>query len=507
MSEFAVEMRDITKQFPRVLANDQVSFVVRKGEIHALVGENGAGKSTLMNLLYGLLRPDKGTIAIHGQERYFSGPADAIACGIGMVHQHFMLIPPLTVAENVILGQEPSRRGLVDIANANRVVRDLSEQYGLQVDPLAKVESLSVGIQQRIEIIKILYRGADILVLDEPTAVLTPQESNELFDILRALKAQGKTIILITHKLQEVMRISDQVTVMRRGKVVGNVATAATSKSELATMMVGREVLFRVERSAAHPGEDVLRIHDLHAMNNKRLLCLRGISLEVKAGEILGLAGVEGNGQTELVEVLTGLRKAEQGHAYIEGRDVTNLPPKQVRANGVAHIPEDRHRRGLILDYTVAQNIVLGIHDKPPYVKRLGFFDAINFPPITQKATRLIEEFDIRPTEPDNLARHLSGGNQQKVIVARELDQNPCLIIAAQPTRGVDVGSIEFIHQRLVQARDQHKAVLLISADLDEILSLSDRIAVIYDGKIVGMLQPHEASEERLGLMMTGGGK
>ncbi|GAK51943.1 ABC transporter related [Candidatus Moduliflexus flocculans] len=507
MSEFAVEMREITKQFPRVLANDHVSFIVKKGEIHALVGENGAGKSTLMNLLYGLLRPDKGTIAIHGQARHFSGPADAIASGIGMVHQHFMLIPPLTVAENVILGQEPSKNGLVDIAKANRVVRELSEQYGLQVDPLAKVETLSVGIQQRIEIIKILYRGADILILDEPTAVLTPQESNELFDILRALKAQGKTIILITHKLQEVMRISDQVTVMRRGKVVGNVATANTSKSELATMMVGREVLFRVVRNEARPGEDVLRIQDLHAKNNKHLPCLRGISLSVKAGEILGLAGVEGNGQTELVEALTGLRKAEEGHIYIEGRDVTNLLPKQVRANGVAHIPEDRHRRGLVLDYTVAQNIVLGIHYQPPYVKRLGFFDAINFSSIAQKARRLIEEFDIRPPEQDNLARHLSGGNQQKVIVARELDQNPCLIIAAQPTRGVDVGSIEFIHQRLVQARDNNKAVLLISADLDEILSLSDRIAVIYDGKIVGMLQPHEASEERLGLMMTGGGK
>jgi len=507
VSEFAVEMREITKQFPRVLANDRVSFTVKKGEIHALVGENGAGKSTLMNLLYGLLRPDKGTIAIHGQERHFSGPADAIASGIGMVHQHFMLIPPLTVAENVILGQEPSKKGLVDIAKANRVVRELSEQYGLQVDPLAKVEALSVGIQQRIEIIKILYRGADILILDEPTAVLTPQESNELFEILRALKAQGKTIILITHKLQEVMRISDQVTVMRRGKVVGNVATANTSKSELATMMVGREVLFRVKRNPAHPGEDVLNIRELHAENNKHLPCLRGISLNVKAGEILGLAGVEGNGQTELVEVLAGLRKAEQGHVYVEGRELTNLLPKQVRANGVAHIPEDRHRRGLVLDYTVAQNIVLGIHYQPPYVKRLGFFDAINFPSITQKAERLIQEFDIRPTEHDNLARHLSGGNQQKIVVARELDQNPSLIIAAQPTRGVDVGSIEFIHQRLVQARDQNKAVLLISADLDEILSLSDRIAVIYDGKIVGMLQPHEASEERLGLMMTGGGK
>jgi len=507
VAEFAVEMRKITKQFPLVFANDDVSFTVQKGEIHALVGENGAGKTTLMNILYGLLRSDSGTIAVNGQDVNFSDPGDAIDHGIGMVHQHFMLIPPLTVAENVVLGKEPSRRGFVDGARANQIVRDLSNQYGLRVDPTARVETLSVGIEQRIEIIKVLYRGAEILILDEPTAVLTPQEVEELFEILWSLKTQGKTIIFITHKLQEVMAISDMVTVMRRGKVVGRVATKATSKSEIATMMVGREVLFRVERGLAHPGADVLKVENLHALNNKRLPALRGVSFTVRQGEILGIAGVEGNGQTELVEVLTGLRKAEQGQVYLDATAITNLSPQLVRERGIGHIPEDRHRRGLVLDFTVAQNMVLGIHYRPPFVKRLGFFDVINFAPIKEKAARLIAEFDVRPPDQENLAGNLSGGNQQKVIVAREFDQNPKLMVAAQPTRGLDVGSTEFIHQRLIQARDASKAVLLISADLEEILSLSDRIAVIYEGQIVGVLNPEEATEERLGLMMTGGGR
>lgn len=506
MAEFAVEMRNIIKQFPLVLANDDVTFLVKKGEVHALVGENGAGKSTLMNILYGLLRPDKGTIAVSGKPVHFAGPGDAIANGIGMVHQHFMLIPPLTVAENVVLGKEPVRRGRLDIAQANKVVQDLSDQYGLKVDPIAKVETLSVGIQQRIEIIKVLYRGAEILILDEPTAVLTPQEVEELFSILRSLKAQGKTIIFITHKLQEVMAISDMVTVMRRGNVVGSIATKDTSKSEIATMMVGREVLFRVERKKAQPGAEVLIVENLHALDNKHLPALRGVSFCVKQGEILGIAGVEGNGQTELVEVLTGLRKAEQGTVKVSGKVITNYLPRAIREHGVAHIPEDRHRRGLVLDYTVAQNMVLGIHYQPPFVKHLGL-DVINFAPIREKAERLIQEFDVRPTDQNNLAGNLSGGNQQKVIVAREFDQNPQLLLAAQPTRGIDVGSIEFIHQRLVQARDAGKAVLLVSADLEEILSLSDRIAVMYEGEIVGIVTPEEATEERLGLMMTGGGK
>ncbi|UCG09552.1 MAG: ABC transporter ATP-binding protein [Desulfobacterales bacterium] len=498
-------MQNICKQFPLVLANDDVTFTVQQGEIHALVGENGAGKSTLMNILYGLLRLDSGRISVNGQVVHFAGPGDAIAHGIGMVHQHFMLIPPLTVAENVVLGQEPSKKGFVDIARANQIVQALSDQYGLKVDPAAKVETLSVGIEQRIEIIKVLYRGAEILILDEPTAVLIPQEVDELFEILRSLKNQGKTIIFITHKLQEVMAVSDAVTVMRRGKVVGTVRTENTTRQEIATMMVGRQVLFRVERTQAEPGAVVLTVKDLKALNNKNLPALRGISFSVREGEILGIAGVEGNGQTELVEVLTGLRKAESGTVELNGQVITNYSPRLIRESGTGHIPEDRRRRGLVLDFTVAQNMVLGIHYRPPFVRQLGL-DVINFGPIREKAQRLLKEFDIRPPDQENLAGNLSGGNQQKVIVAREFDQNPKLLIAAQPTRGIDVGSIEFIHQRLLQARNKGKAVLLISADLEEILSISDRIAVMYEGQIVGILDPQEATEARLGLMMTGGG-
>jgi simple sugar transport system ATP-binding protein len=505
VAENAVEMHNISKQFPLVLANDDVSFTVQQSEIHALVGENGAGKSTLMNILYGLLRADSGTIAVSGKEVRFVGPGDAIAHGIGMVHQHFMLIPPLTVAENVILGQEPSKKGFVDSARANQIVQDLSDQYGLKVDPAAKVETLSVGIEQRIEIIKVLYRGAEILILDEPTAVLTPQEVDELFEILRALKDQGKTIIFITHKLQEVMAVADTVTVMRRGKVVGTVPIADTTRQEIATMMVGRQVLFRVERTQAEPGEVVLTVKDLSALDNKDLPALRAISFSVREGEILGIAGVEGNGQSELVEVLTGLRKAQSGTVELNGQVITNYSPRLVRESGTGHIPEDRQRRGLVLDFNVAQNMVLGIHYRKPFVRHF-ILDVITLGPIREKATRLLEEFDIRPPDQENLAGNLSGGNQQKVIVAREFDQNPKLLIAAQPTRGVDVGSIEFIHQRLLQARDKGKAVLLISADLEEILSISDRIAVMYEGQIVGTLDPAEATEQRLGLMMTGGG-
>jgi simple sugar transport system ATP-binding protein len=506
VAEYAVEMRNISKQFPLVMANDDVTFTVQLGEIHALVGENGAGKSTLVNILYGLLRPDSGTIAVNGKTVHFSGPGDAIYRGIGMVHQHFMLIPPLTVAENVVLGQEPSKRGFVDIARANKIVQELSDQYGLRVDPAAKVETLSVGIEQRIEIIKVLYRGAEILILDEPTAVLTPREVEELFEILRSLKNQGKTIIFITHKLQEVMVVSDTVTVMRRGKVVGTVPTEDTTRQEIATMMVGRQVLFRVERTQAEPGEVVLTVKDLNALDNKDLPALRGISFSVREGEILGIAGVEGNGQTELVEVLTGLRKAQSGKVELNGEAITNDSPRLIRERGTSHIPEDRRRRGLVLDFSVAQNLVLGIHYRKPFVRHLGLA-VINFGPIREKAERLLQEFDIRPPDQENLAGNLSGGNQQKVIVARELDQNPKLLIAAQPTRGIDVGSIEFIHQRLLQARNKGKAVLLISADLEEILSISDRIAVMYEGQIVGTLDPQEATEERLGLMMTGAGE
>ena len=453
MAENAVEMHNISKQFSLVLANDEVNFSVRQGEIHALVGENGAGKSTLMNILYGLLRPDSGSVAINGKTVQFSGPGDAISRGIGMVHQHFMLVPPLTVAENVVLGREPSRFGFVDTAAAVKIVQELSDQYGLKVDTSAKVETLSVGIEQRIEIIKVLYRGAQILILDEPTAVLTPQEVEELFEILRSLRDQGKTIIFITHKLQEVMAVSDTVTVMQRGKVVGSVPTAETTRQEIATMMVGRQVLFRVERTQAEPGEAVLNVDELEVLDNKQLPALRGISFSVREGEILGVAGVEGNGQTELVEVLTGLRRAQSGEVRLDGQVITNHSPRSIREHGTGHIPEDRHRRGLVLDFTVAQNMVLGIHYRKPFVRHLGL-DVINLGPIREKARRLLKEFDIRPADQENLAGNLSGGNQQKVIVAREFDQDPKLLIAAQPTRGIDVGSIEFIHQRLLQARN-----------------------------------------------------
>ena len=505
MTDFAVEIRNLTKTFPLVTANDDVTFLVEKGEIHALVGENGAGKSTLMNILYGLLKPDSGVIKINGQKVEFSGPGEAIAQGIGMVHQHFMLIPPLTVAENVVLGQEPSKAGFLDHKKAESIVRELSDRYGLMVDPAAKVETLSVGIEQRIEIIKVLYRGAEILILDEPTAVLVPQEVEEFFEILRSLKAQGKTIIFITHKLQEVMAISDRVTVMRRGKVVGSVATGETSSDDIATMMVGRQVLFRVERGQAKPGEVVLEVEDLHVADNKGVAKLNGASLTVREGEILGVAGVEGNGQTELVEVITGLRKPDRGGVRLCGNSITGSSPRQVRESGAAHIPEDRHRRGLILEFSLALNAILGIHYLKPFVKRM-IWAVMNKDPIEQTAKRLIEEFDVRPADQDNLAGNLSGGNQQKLIVAREMDQNPKLLIAAQPTRGIDVGSIEFIHQRLIRARDAGKAVLVISADLEEVLNLADRIAVMYEGRIVGVLDPAQATEKRLGAMMTGGG-
>ncbi|MEJ2641910.1 MAG: ABC transporter ATP-binding protein [Desulfosarcinaceae bacterium] len=505
MTDYAVEIRDVTKTFPLVTANDDVTLLVEKGEIHALVGENGAGKSTLMNILYGLLQPDSGTLAIGGRSVRFNGPAEAIKAGIGMVHQHFMLIPSLTVAENVVLGQEPARHGMIDMDAANETVRSLSDRYGLKVDPAARVETLSVGIEQRIEIIKVLYRGADILILDEPTAVLAPQEVEEFFEILKALKAQGKTIIFITHKLHEVMAISDRVTVMRHGKMVGAVETAKTSKAEIATLMVGRQVLLQVDRGSAKPGETALQVEALEALDNKGLPVLKGVDLTVRTGEILGIAGVEGNGQTELVEVLTGLRPSLRGRVAVAGREIGGLSPRQVRASGVGHIPEDRHRRGLVLEYTVADNTILGIHYQPPFVKSWGVA-VLDPAPIQAKAERLVAEFDIRPTDPQNLAGNLSGGNQQKVVVAREMDQQPKLLIAAQPTRGVDVGSIEFIHKRLIEARDAGAAVLLVSADLDEVLSLADRIAVIYEGQIVGELVPEEATEERLGLLMTGAG-
>jgi simple sugar transport system ATP-binding protein len=498
----AVEMRRITKRYPRVVANDGVDLSVRQGEIHAIVGENGAGKSTLMKILYGLVPPDEGEIRLAGRPLASHRPSDAIRLGVGMVHQHFMLVDTLTVAENVVLGDEPTRNGfLIDAASARDRVAALSHEYGFEIDPDERVENLSVGLEQRVEIIKVLYRGASVLILDEPTGVLTPQEVRELFSILRSLRESGKTIIFITHKLDEVIELADRVTVMRDGKVMGVVEAAETSEEELARMMVGRDVLLRVSRGATTPGEVVLSVSGLRAVGRKGMEVLKGIDLEVRRGEIVGIAGVQGNGQTELVEALTGLLRATAGRISILGVDATNRSPRAVRDLGVAHIPEDRLERGLVLEFTTAENLVLGRHRRAPYSSR----GLLKLEAIANHASSLAAEHDIRPADPETQALNLSGGNQQKLIVAREFDGDPALLIAAQPTRGVDIGAIEFVHQSLVGMRDRGAAVLLISAELSEIMTLSDRIAVVYGGTIVATFESGEATEEVLGVYMTGG--
>jgi simple sugar transport system ATP-binding protein len=491
LPEIALEMKNITKRFPLVVANDNVDFKVYKGEIHALVGENGAGKSTLMSILYGLYQADSGKIFINGKKVSIANPNVAINLKIGMVHQHFMLIPPLTVTENIILGMEPKKNNIfIDMENATKRVEELSKSMGFKIDSKAKIENISVGIQQRVEIIKVLYRGAEILVMDEPTAVLTPQEVEELFEILRSLKKQSKTIIFITHKLNEVKALSDRVTVN----------TKDTNQEEIASMMVGRKVIFDIEKNPLNIGKIALKVEKLKALNNKGLPAVKNISFEIKEGEILGFAGVEGNGQTELVEVITGLRQASGGKIFLYEKDITNYSPRSIREDKIAHIPEDRRQRGIILNYTVAENSILGSHYRSPFNKGLS----LNFPAINNHAINLIKAFDIRPSDKDNFLKSLSGGNQQKVIVARELYGDPKLLIAAQPTRGLDVGSIEFVHQQILNERDKGKAILLISADLEEILSLSDRIAVIYEGEIVDVLDPKKTNEKELGLLMTG---
>jgi ABC-type uncharacterized transport system ATPase subunit len=501
-SPYAVEMRHITKSWPGVVANDDVSLAVRRGEIHALVGENGAGKSTLMNILYGLVRPNAGAILVNGQPLQIHGPRDAIAAGIGMVHQHFMLIPVMTVGENIMLGREPVSRGVFyDRAEASRLIRDLSRRYGLGIDPEARTGDLPVGLQQRAEILKVLYRGADILILDEPTGVLTPQETHELFRVLRGLVAQGKTIIFITHKLREVLEISDTVTVLRRGKVVGELRTAATSEEEIARLMVGRDVLLRVEKTVIEPGAVVLRVEHLTVDSERGTQAVRDVSFELHAGEILGIAGVEGNGQSELVEALAGTRPVAGGHIYLQGQEITALGARRVRNAGIAHIPEDRRGSGLVLNYSIADNLILG-RQRTPRFSWSGL--VLQLRAVGAWARQLIGEFDIRAPSAETPVRALSGGNQQKVIAARELSSNPTVLLASQPTRGVDIGAIEFIHRRLIAQRDAGAAILLVSAELDEIRSLSDRIAVMYEGRIVS-IEPGDAPEERLGLLMTGG--
>jgi simple sugar transport system ATP-binding protein len=499
----AVEMRGITKAFPGVVANSKVDLEVRAGEIHALVGENGAGKTTLMNLLYGLLHPDEGEILIDGKPAHIGGARDAIAHGIGMVHQHFMLIPVFTVGENVMLGREPvSGPGFYDHARARKEIDELTKRYGLRLDPDARTGDLPVGLQQRVEIVKVLYRGAKIVILDEPTGVLTPQESKELFAVLRDLVKSGKTIIFISHKLREVLEISDRITVMRRGKVVGHLVTKDTTEQEIATLMVGREVLLRVDKKPAKPGDVTFKVENLTASSDRGVPALKGVSFELRQGEILGIAGVEGNGQSELMEVLAGTRRATGGRVLLGDKDVTSFDARTEREAGIAFVPEDRRGTGLVLNYSIADNLILGRQRSPAFswhelVLRLAA--------IKEWARRLVKEFDIRTPTIDTAARNLSGGNQQKIIVAREMASRPRVLLAAQPTRGVDIGAIEFIHRRLVAERDEGTAVLLVSAELDEIRSLSDRIAVIYEGKIVS-IEPADAPEERLGLLMTGGG-
>jgi len=503
-----LEARDITKRFPGVLANDHVDFQLEKGEIHALLGENGAGKTTLVNILYGLYHPDAGQILVKGQPISLSDPHDAIRQGIDMVHQHFMLIPVMTVAENVMLGAEestPKTAFLGPLSHLDRRtvenrVRDLSTRYGLPIEPDALVHTLPVGIQQRVEIIKALYRDAEILILDEPTAVLTPQEADEFFTVMRSLVAQGVSIIFITHKLKEVLAIADRITVMRAGRVVGTTTPAQANEATLAAMMVGREVILQVEKGPAQPGEAMLRVEDLRVRDDRHSEAVRGVSFDVRAGEVLGIAGVQGNGQTELVEAITGLRRAESGRVWLDTTEIANVAPRRILEEGMAHVPEDRQKRGLVLTYPVSDNLVLSTYYLPPF----AYSVLLQEDAISENASRLIREFDIRTPSAKTLVQTLSGGNQQKVIVARELSRPVKLLVAAQPTRGLDVGSIEFIHRRIIQQRDAGCAVLLVSAELDEILALADRVAVMYKGAILDIVPIQQATRERIGLLMAG---
>jgi general nucleoside transport system ATP-binding protein len=496
-----LEAKGITKQFPGVLANDHVDFDLRQGEIHALLGENGAGKTTLMNILYGLYKPDSGQISINGQPITIHSPKDSIQSGIGMVHQHFMLIPVFTVAENIMLGDETLRYGFVlDQKSVTKRVSELSKQYSLEVDPEALTGLLPVGVQQRVEIVKTLYRDAKILILDEPTAVLTPQEVDDLFKIIHELTNRGVSIIFITHKLKEVLAISDRITVMRGGRVVGTTRPQDTNEQKLAAMMVGREVILTVEKEAAKPTDEVLKVEALRVRDARGLETVRGVSFDVRAGEILGIAGVQGNGQTELVEALTGLRSALGGRMIFSGKDMTGKSPRPITETGMAHVPEDRQRHGLVLPFTVADNLVLNTYYQRPF----GVHGVMQPKAIDANANKLIEDFDVRTPSPYVPVKKLSGGNQQKVIVARELSHNLKLLVANQPTRGLDVGSIEYIHKEIVAMRDRGAAVLLVSAELDEIMALSDRIAVMYRGQIVAIVDAAKVTREQLGLWMAG---
>ena len=500
---YAVEMLGITKRFPGIIANDNITLRLRKGEIHALLGENGAGKSTLMSVLFGLYRPEEGSIRINGEEVSIKDPNDANALHIGMVHQHFKLVECFTVLDNIILGVEPIKAGLIDKAEARKKVVEISEKYGLRVEPDARIEDISVGMQQRVEILKMLYRENEILIFDEPTAVLTPQEIDELMEIMRGLVKEGKSILFISHKLAEIMSVADRVTVLRKGKCVGTVDVSDTSKEALSRMMVGRDVEFVVHKGECRPGDAILDVEGLtmasrlHANN-----AVKNVSFKVRAGEIVCVAGIEGNGQTELVYGLTGLESVSAGRIMLKGHDITRAAIRERSVEGMSHIPEDRHKHGLVLDYLLEDNLVLQRYFQPQFTSGAGFLKRRE---IRQYALRLIEQYDIRSGQgPVTSARSMSGGNQQKAIVAREIDKNPELLIAVQPTRGLDVGAIEYIHKQLVAQRDEGKGVLLVSLELDEVMNVSDRILVMYEGEIVGEFDPHEVTVQELGLYMAG---
>ena len=499
--ENVIEMREITKIFGEFVANDKINLELRKGEIHALLGENGAGKSTLMNMLAGLLEPTSGEIVVNGKSEKLDSPSKAASLGIGMVHQHFMLVEAFTVAENIILGSEVTNKGVLDLKKANADILELSERYGMAVDPTAKVEDISVGAQQRVEILKTLYRGADILIFDEPTAVLTPAEILELMDIMKTLVKEGKSIILITHKLDEIRAVADRVTVIRRGKSIQTVGIEGATNKDLAEMMVGRSVSFVTEKEEAQPKEVVLQISDLVVNENRGVPAVKELSLDVRAGEIVGIAGIDGNGQSELIQAITGLRKVKSGSIKIKGQEVVGLSPRKITEMNVSHVPEDRHRDGLVLEMMLSENIALQTYYKEPLSKN----GVLNYNQINSYARKLMEEFDVRAANEIVPASALSGGNQQKAIIAREVDRNPDLLIVSQPTRGLDVGAIEYIHKRLISERDKGKAVLVVSFELDEILNLSDRIAVIHDGKIQGIVKPSETNKQELGILMAGG--
>jgi len=500
MSDTLLGASKVRKQFPGVLANDDVSISLRPGRILALLGENGAGKSTLVNILFGMYRPDSGHVVIKDEVVDLRGPDDAISRGIGMVHQHFQLVPPMRVVENIVLGSEPTKRGLVDIDEARKRVIELSERYGLEIDPDALVEDLPVGMQQRVEILKALYRDADVLIMDEPTGVLTPQEADHLLGVLRELTKTGLGIVFITHKLREVLAIADDIVVLRNGQVVGETTPDKTDENGLAEMMVGRSVMLQVEKALCEPGHVVLEINDLEVNDDRGQLAVDGLSLDVRAGEIVGVAGVEGNGQRELVEAITGLRSPSLGVMKIEGEELTGGSPRQITKRGVAHIPEDREKHGVVAVYSLAENSVLNrYHRKPFSIRGILRRDVIR-----SHAQDVVEEFDVRTPNVSVPASSLSGGNKQKLIVGREFSDEIKLLIAAQPTRGIDIGAIEFIHRRILEQRDKGAAVLLVSAELDEILGLSDRIAVLYDGKIMAVVDAEEANREKIGLLMAG---